>query len=528
MMAEVTTDLTARIDALRRVVESGAGLFDRTHLDSARNIVRQADARLRHGLDVTVVALVGATGSGKSSIFNALVGDEVSPVGLLRPTTDQPRAAVFGERLPDPLLDWLGIRRRHAVAAGDLDGLVLLDVPDHDSVVTGHRLDVDRLVELVDVMVWVLDPQKYADEAVHRRYLARLSGHDASMVFLLNQADRVPEHEHARWKAHAADLLAGDGIDAPTILLTSATGGAGIDEVRELLASKIGSRTAALERLDADMRAVVAQLGAVPAPASTEPEALNALVRSLGDAAGSNVLADAVAAGYRHDAARHTGWPFARWLLRFRRHPLRRLTPASPPSGPDTPGRPTAIPVDRPRLDLAVRTYADARTGRISPQWLRRARRAAAARADELPVALGAAIRSVAHEGIAPARWWGWVGALQGVLAGVAAAGAIWLLALAILGYLRVPTDELTPQIGSWPVPTAMLFAGGLTGVVVGWLARIAASIGAGRRSRQAKRQIGQAIALIAAEKVGAVLDAEFDRWRSMSADLAVAAGRDP
>ena len=53
-----------------------------------------------------------------------------------------------------------------------LRGLVLLDLPDFDSVEARHRLEVDRLLRLVDLVVWVLDPQKYADRVVHQQYLA--------------------------------------------------------------------------------------------------------------------------------------------------------------------------------------------------------------------------------------------------------------------------------------------------------------------------------------------------------------------
>ncbi len=58
-----------------------------------------------------------------------------------------------------------------------LHGLILLDLPDHDSVAAGAAVETDRLVGLADLMVWVLDPQKYADAAVHRRYLVPLAGH---------------------------------------------------------------------------------------------------------------------------------------------------------------------------------------------------------------------------------------------------------------------------------------------------------------------------------------------------------------
>jgi hypothetical protein len=32
-------------------------------------------------------------------------------------------------------------------------------------------------VRLADMFVWVLDPQKYADAAIHNRYLAPLASH---------------------------------------------------------------------------------------------------------------------------------------------------------------------------------------------------------------------------------------------------------------------------------------------------------------------------------------------------------------
>ena len=38
-------------------------------------------------------------------------------------------------------------------------------------------MEVDRLVQLVDMLVWVVDPQKYADAAIHDRYLKPLAQH---------------------------------------------------------------------------------------------------------------------------------------------------------------------------------------------------------------------------------------------------------------------------------------------------------------------------------------------------------------
>ena len=158
----------------------------------ARALLAKAGAREALG-DATVVALAGATGSGKSTLFNALSGGEVSTPGVRRPTTGVAHATVWGDRTARTGCS-TGWRCRAGTGTRPepaLDGLVLLDLPDHDSVRLEHRLEVDRLVELVDVLVWVLDPQKYADAAVHDRYLAPLAGHAGVLLVVLNQVDRL-------------------------------------------------------------------------------------------------------------------------------------------------------------------------------------------------------------------------------------------------------------------------------------------------------------------------------------------------
>ena len=109
---------------------------------------------------------------------------------MRRPTTSAATAAVWGSA-GGGLLDWLDVPMRHSLDGGGPDGLVLLDLPDFDSVETSHRLEVDRLVRLVDLLIWVVDPQKYADAALHDRYLRRLAGHAGAMLVVLNQADRL-------------------------------------------------------------------------------------------------------------------------------------------------------------------------------------------------------------------------------------------------------------------------------------------------------------------------------------------------
>ncbi|CAM5423474.1 Putative GTPase OS=Streptomyces violarus OX=67380 GN=FHS41_003698 PE=4 SV=1 [Streptomyces violarus] len=73
-----------------------------------------------------------------------------------------------------------------------LRGLVLIDLPDHDSAAVQHRERVDRILALVDAVIWVVDPEKYADAVLHERYLRPLAGHAEVMFVVLNQTDRLP------------------------------------------------------------------------------------------------------------------------------------------------------------------------------------------------------------------------------------------------------------------------------------------------------------------------------------------------
>lgn len=240
-----------------------------SHLDTVRE-------RLAVGVDFTVVALVGGTGSGKSSLFNALTGIDFAQVGVKRPTTSEPLACVWGEPA-DKLLDHLGIkpenryRRESELDAGtedELHGLVLVDVPDHDSVAEEHREYVDHIVPLADVLIWVLDPQKYADAAVHTQYLQQLTGHERSLMAVLNKSDTVPEVALASLLADVGRLLTQDGLEEVPVRAVSTVSEEGIEGLRGVLAQLTQTRSAAAVRAAVDLRAA----GELLAPTVGEAE----------------------------------------------------------------------------------------------------------------------------------------------------------------------------------------------------------------------------------------------------------------
>jgi GTP-binding protein EngB required for normal cell division len=487
-------DLSGRLTALARLVQIGSARtgpdgFSPELLADAGQLVARAGERLRLSANHTVAILAGGTGSGKSSLFNRLAGADFSPVGATRPVTLNPHACVWGMEGAGPLLEWLGVQHRYryarssALGEGErsLRGLVLLDLPDHDSVL-GGTAEVKRLVALADLMIWVLDPQKYADAAVHSRFLTPMAGHSSVITVVLNQSDLLTATQAEDCVSDLRRLLDSEGLADARLQLTSARTGAGLDDLRKVLADTVSARRAASERIGADVDAMIERFlpyagemsvtgaldDAEEEPWAVPPRSAEMLAESFARAAGVPGVGQALQSARELKAVDYVGWPVA-WLADrvVGRHPVRKLRlgnlwdelreVSAGPAG-----------AQQAEIDNAITTLGDQVGADLPAPWSSTVRTAARSKAQQIPAALGAAIGESLPAENTVTPWWRLVAAWQGLLLGCAAVGLAWMVAILVLGVFRVaphaPAIFRDPVLLPW---IAVMIAAIL---LLGWL----------------------------------------------------------
>lgn len=535
-----SSEIGTRVQGLEQAVDAAEGRVDPAVIDDARNVVDRAAGRLKLSAEHTVVALAGATGSGKSSTFNALAELELSAVGVRRPTTSWATACVWGRDGAEELLEWLGIPSRHQVTRDSmlstgkednaLAGVVLLDLPDHDSTEVSHHLEVDRLVRLADMFVWVLDPQKYADAAIHDRYLAPLASHKDVMMVVLNHIDTVPEARRDGMVADVRRLLDADGLAGVPVLPISARHGWGIDELKKQIAKRVAEKKATRARLGADVRAAAERLQAVSGTGkvpSLSTERIAALDDAFADAAGVPTVVKAVEDSTRIRANRATGWPVTAWFSRLKPDPLKRLHLDLGSSGKQfTSAARTSVPkatgVQKARVDTEVRALADQVSDGMGQPWVTAIRTASVSRLPDLGDRLDRAVAATDLGAEKIPMWAGLVRVLQWLLILAAVVGGGWLALLAFGAYARLP-EPPTPELNGFPIPTLLLLGGIGLGVLLALVCRVLVSLTARRRARAADKRLRDAISSVSDELVVQPMQAELAAYSTMRDGLAIA-----
>jgi hypothetical protein len=174
----------------------------------------------------------GSTGAGKSTLVNSLVDEDVSPAGVLRPTTRAPVLVCHPDDLhwfeDHRILPGMSRTRGTSSTPGSLQlvptealppGLALLDSPDIDSVVEANRALSRQLLAAADAWLFVTTAARYAD-AVPWDLLQTARDRGTALSLVL---DRVPPDAVSEVAGHLESMLADRGLDGTQVFVVEET-----------------------------------------------------------------------------------------------------------------------------------------------------------------------------------------------------------------------------------------------------------------------------------------------------------------
>lgn len=548
MARHTQASVKTRIEALEKVLELGQGRINPDSIDQARATIDKVSRRTNVSADHTVIGFFGATGSGKSTLFNAVVGQQIAETAVRRPTTAEALAAVWGREGADEVLDWLQVKHRVFLESETLKevptgpwakarnflthrdsetrgGLILLDLPDFDSIEMSNRDVVERLIKLVDVLVWVFDPQKYADAVIHQEFIAPMASHSQVMMAVLNQADRVEATEIPVILTSLQRQLGEDGLKqkmlAPAMAVSARTG-EGVENLRTLLASVAEKKQASVARIHADLNGVtrILQKQSGGSTRVTEESA-----RQLEDDLYAVVAGDSVvkAAGdsYTMRAASSTGMVATRWLLKFKADPLKRLNLHHSEQELSRSSLPPLNGAQTSAVNAATRAFGRRSAEDMPDPWHTAIRDAAMAQNEELPGALEKALSSVDFGWNKSRWWWSLINLFQWLALLCAVLGLGWLLAYPLAGFFQfylppAPVLEGTPL----SLPTGLLLFAVLLALLLTLMARLFNKLGRKGYERRMRKQIRQKISATTQKYVIDPTTAEIHRMQTYNQTL--------
>ncbi len=494
------------VETLDQALQLGESLGLGAQLDQARATLNNVAEREGFPGETFVLALLGGTGVGKSTLLNSIAGDHVSEASVIRPTTDEPRAWLGESQLDEirPLLDWLGVDQIVAQPETGLDGVAVLDMPDFDSIVTAHRFTVDRLLPRLDALLWVVDPEKYDDERLYE-YLRDVGPRAEAFHIVLNKVDRLSTEDRAALSRDLMRRLVEAGIHGAAVHLVSAADGEGVNDLVEILRARAEAKRVVFGKIRADVLSAIDGIAAMVGldgdgrPGSlltgeTLDERRREAVAAAIDLVDPPGIGRQVASAYLEKARITAGSLLGRLgvlislmfgVRRRRADPVRYIR-----------GWRSRGDVSR-AVNVLRQAYLEATSGmpvegragilrRLDPD----------AAADGIVTALDSALSaSAADFDLRTPLLWRLLFALQLIASGGVIVAALWYLTLWLSpGELPVGTIEI-PEVGPVPAPLALLVASLLVSLVVAGLARLHASWLGRRAARRVMANVQERVA---------------------------------
>lgn len=495
---------------------------------AAASVRETARTRLGFPGDAYVLALAGGTGVGKSTLLNAIAGQEVSPASARRPTTAEPVAWVPAERRAElaGLLGWLGVTQVREHRAEGLRELAVLDLPDFDSIAPEHRERVDGLLPRVDAVAWVVDPEKYKDDVMHGGYLRTFAPRLRHQLVVLNRTDLLSASDATRVSDDMRTQLRRDGLaDIDIVIARARDGAAGVTEFRQWLDSGVEAKRIVAARVAADAHAALRDvaeragvLGGEVAPLidpARRERALDAVARAVLALVDIEGLGRQAVAATRLAARPRGAGPFGgltSWVYRL----TGRARASADPAGylRRWQLRGSLTPAVQPLRDLIAASLPSvpaAARGALATLS------APAAFEERLAESVDRSLSTEATEFRVPSSaLWSLIGLAQYVVTGVLLLGALWFAALFLIHDAPVGSVDV-PYLGLVPTPVVLLAAT----LLVGYLLALTLRIHAGWLGRRWARGIGARIGREVRERIADGLLLPIERFDTARAQLA-------
>lgn len=164
-----------------------------------------------------VVAFMGGTGVGKSSLLNKLAAQAIAKTGVERPTSREVTLYCHHTVSLQSLEQTFPVQQiklsQHSEAVNQ--HIMWIDMPDVDSTEQKNETIVLQWLPFIDLLIYVVSPERYSDNKAWQLVLAKGANH--AWVFAFNQWD---QGELAQYQDFEQQLLRA-GFNSPLIFKTA-------------------------------------------------------------------------------------------------------------------------------------------------------------------------------------------------------------------------------------------------------------------------------------------------------------------
>jgi len=161
-------------------------LHDLLHYDGRTPQALFANAEARP----LIVAFLGGTGVGKSTLLNRLAAKDIARTGVVRPTSKEVTLFHHESVQLNQLPRHLPIEKIRTASHLEENNkpIIWIDMPDFDSTEAANQQLVLEWLPHIDVLIYVVSPERYRDNKAWQLLLAEGGKH--AWIFVLNQSDR--------------------------------------------------------------------------------------------------------------------------------------------------------------------------------------------------------------------------------------------------------------------------------------------------------------------------------------------------